>query len=114
LETDVATCVGSSGGPLVNSDGEVVGITSMKAAYGGISFAIPIDNAIPIFSQLMQHGHVTRSYLGFQMHTVYPSDRIFHFLHFLHKAPFAPTDKPFVLVTHVIKGSPADNSNVHR
>ncbi|WP_027094437.1 S1C family serine protease [Cohnella thermotolerans] len=58
---------GNSGGALVNLDGEVVGINSMKVAdmgVEGIGFAIPIDDAMPVVQQLMEHGKVLRPYLG--------------------------------------------------
>jgi serine protease Do len=58
---------GNSGGALVNLNGEVVGINSMKVAdYGveGVGFAIPIHNAMPIVEQLLDLGYVPRPYLG--------------------------------------------------
>ncbi|MBB6735419.1 S1C family serine protease [Cohnella zeiphila] len=58
---------GNSGGALVNLNGDVVGINSMKVAdtgVEGIGFAIPIDDAAPIVNQLIEHGKVLRPYLG--------------------------------------------------
>jgi len=58
---------GNSGGALVNLNGDVVGINSMKVAdmgVEGIGFAIPIDDAVPIVNQLIAHGKVLRPYLG--------------------------------------------------
>jgi Trypsin-like serine proteases, typically periplasmic, contain C-terminal PDZ domain len=58
---------GNSGGALVNLNGEVVGINSMKVAdYGveGVGFAIPIHNAMPVVEQLLDLGYVPRPYLG--------------------------------------------------
>ncbi|CAL5219537.1 g1388 [Coccomyxa viridis] len=68
IQTDAATNSGNSGGPLVNLDGEVVGISSMKAVVAdGVSFAIPIDTAKHIASQLQSHGRVVKPYIGIKM-----------------------------------------------
>lgn len=68
LQTDVAINQGNSGGPLVNLDGEVVGINTMKAqAADGISFSIPIDTAQVVIAQLMRKGKVTRPKLGLRI-----------------------------------------------
>jgi serine protease Do len=58
---------GNSGGPLIDLDGRVIGINSMKIAdFGveGIGFAIPINTAMPIVNQLLEQGYVPRPYLG--------------------------------------------------
>ncbi|ASN07140.1 S1C family serine protease [Virgibacillus necropolis] len=67
IQTDAAINPGNSGGALVNSDGEVIGINSMKIAkkeVEGIGFAIPIDTAIPIMKQLETEGEVARPFIG--------------------------------------------------
>jgi len=68
LQTDVAVNPGNSGGPLFNAKGEVVGINSQiysdSGGYEGLSFAIPINVALNVESQLLQHGSVTRGRLG--------------------------------------------------
>lgn len=68
IQTDAAINPGNSGGPLLNIDGEVVGINtaiySRSGGYMGIGFAVPIDMAIGIKDQLVADGKVTRGYLG--------------------------------------------------
>ncbi|ALX49177.1 S1C family serine protease [Lentibacillus amyloliquefaciens] len=67
LQTDAAINPGNSGGALVNSDGKVIGINSMKiaqTAVEGIGFAIPIDTAMPIIEQLEKDGAVSRPFIG--------------------------------------------------
>lgn len=70
LQTDVAINSGNSGGPLCNSNGEVIGITSSKvAATGveGIGFAIPIEDALTIAEKLEKGEEIQRPYIGINM-----------------------------------------------
>ena len=68
LQTDVAVNPGNSGGPLFNMDGEVIGINSQiysqSGGYQGLSFSIPIDVAMKVEKQLVDHGKVSRGRLG--------------------------------------------------
>ena len=68
IQTDVAINPGNSGGPLVNMRGEVIGINSQiysqNGGYMGISFAIPIADAIRVADELRAGGRVVRGYLG--------------------------------------------------
>ncbi|WP_372985823.1 DegQ family serine endoprotease [Marinobacter sp.] len=68
IQTDVAINPGNSGGPLFNMDGEVVGINSQiytrSGGFMGVSFAIPIDDAMNVFRQIRDKGMVSRGWLG--------------------------------------------------
>ncbi len=73
IQTDTAINPGNSGGPLINIQGQVIGITSSKIATNGgtsvegLGFAIPANDAINIIEQLEKNGKVTRPALGIQM-----------------------------------------------
>ncbi|MNZ65137.1 putative periplasmic serine endoprotease DegP-like precursor [compost metagenome] len=68
IQTDVAINPGNSGGPLLNLDGEVIGINSQiftrSGGFMGLSFAIPIDVAMNVADQLKKEGKVNRGWLG--------------------------------------------------
>lgn len=74
IQTDVAVNPGNSGGPLFNMKGEVVGINSQifsrTGGFMGLSFAIPIDVAMDIKTQLVENGKVTRGRIGVQIQEV--------------------------------------------
>jgi len=71
IQTDTAVNPGSSGGPLFDLEGEVIGINSQinsrTGGYMGLSFAIPIDIAMDVASQLQAQGKVTRGRIGVQI-----------------------------------------------
>lgn len=77
IQSDVAVNPGNSGGPLINLRGEVIGINnqifSQSGGYMGISFAIPIDEAMRVAEQLKTQGRVTRGRIGVAIDNV-PKD----------------------------------------
>ncbi len=81
LQTDAAINPGSSGGPLVNLDGEVIGINtaiaSQSGANSGVAFSIPINLVHRVARQLQERGSVSRGYLGLQLAQSFePSDAV--------------------------------------
>src|SRR5262249_54122889 len=71
LQTDAAINPGSSGGPLVNLEGEVIGINTAIASYNssssGVAFSIPVNLVKRVMGELLEKGSVTRGYLGMQL-----------------------------------------------
>lgn len=106
IQTDAAINPGNSGGPLLNIDGDVIGINtaivSGSGGYMGIGFAIPSNMASRIVDQLIKKGTVTRGFLGV---TLQPVDDDLAGYYKLTKIEGA-------LVTNVIKDSPADKAGL--
>ncbi len=105
IQTDASINLGNSGGPLINMRGEVVGINTAIIAGGqGIGFAIPINMAKEILSQLKEKGEVTRGWLGVMIQKVTPElAKQFD----LEKAAGA-------LVSQVMDDSPAEKAGIER
>lgn len=106
IQTDVAINPGNSGGPLINLKGEVVGINSQiysrSGGYMGISFAIPIDDAIRVAEQIKTFGHVTRGRMGIYLADVNED---------VAQALKLPT-KTGTLVSRIEKGGPAEKAGL--
>lgn len=106
IQTDVAINPGHSGGPLLNLEGEVIGINSQiftnSGGSIGLSFAIPVDVAKNVIGQLRDHGSVQRGWLGVGYEDVSQS---------LAEA-FNLATPHGALINRVIEGSPAQNAGL--
>ncbi|HEY5621307.1 MAG TPA: Do family serine endopeptidase, partial [Pontiella sp.] len=106
IQTDAAINPGNSGGPLLNIDGEVVGINtaiySQTGGYMGIGFAIPINLAVHIKDQLIKHGRVSRSVLGIIIQEVNEE---------LAKS-FGMDNAGGILISQVMEGSAAEEAGL--
>ncbi|MBS1118968.1 MAG: peptidase [Deltaproteobacteria bacterium] len=108
IQTDAAINPGNSGGALVNMAGQLVGlntaIISQSGGYQGIGFAIPSQMAVQIKDALLQHGKVTRGYLGVAVQDL--TDDLARSLEL--------TPRSGVLISDVTPGSPAARAGIQR
>jgi serine protease Do len=103
LQTDASINPGNSGGPLINIDGDVIGINAMIIQPGtGIGFAIPINMAKQILNDLINQGKVIRPWLGISVQDLTP-DMMEH---------FKVTEKEGVLVGQVYPGTGAEKAGL--
>jgi putative serine protease PepD len=106
IQTDAAINPGNSGGPLIDGDGQVVGINSQIESQSGgnvgIGFAVPIKTAADVVSQLENGGEVQRAYLGLSGGDITPS---------IAQALNLPVQQG-VLVEQVLNGGPADDAGI--
>ncbi|MEN8691839.1 MAG: Do family serine endopeptidase, partial [Desulfobacterales bacterium] len=103
IQTDASINPGNSGGPLLNLNGEVVGINTAIIAHGqGIGFAIPVDMAAKIVAQLKENGEVTRGWLGVNIQDL-KGDLAEY---------YGSKQSEGVLVTDVVPGNPADKAGI--
>ena len=111
LQTDAAINPGNSGGALVNIEGQLIGINSMKIAESsveGIGLAIPINSAIPIIEDLEKYGEVQRPYIGVELQSV--SDIPGYYQQEALKLPSDVTTG--VAIKAVTSGSPAEKAGL--
>jgi serine protease DegS len=106
IQTDAAINPGNSGGALINASGELVGINS--AIYSrsggsmGIGFAIPINLAKDVMTQIIEQGHVVRGWLGIEAQDLTPALA----------ESFGMPDTTGVLISGVLRNGPADNAGL--
>lgn len=108
FQIDAAINPGNSGGPLINMAGELIGINSMKISdteVEGFGFAIPVNEVIPIVSQLEQNGKVVRPNLG--INAIDLSQ-----LSVFQRMREGIEDEEGIMVTRVIRGGPAQKSGM--
>lgn len=104
IQTDAAINPGNSGGPLLNIKGEVIGLnTAIRGDAQNVGFAIPIDVAKEVATQLLQHGKIARAYLGIYMQDLDPA---------LSKSLGIDEKTKGVLIARVSSGSPADKAGL--
>ena len=103
IQTDASINPGNSGGPLINMQGEVVGINTAIVASGqGIGFAIPVNMAKDIVAQLKSSGEVTRGWLGVGIQDL--STEL--------KQYYGVESNGGVLITQVFEGDPAEKAGI--
>lgn len=109
LQTDAAINSGNSGGPLCNSNGEVIGITNMKLVTSGVEgmgFAIPIEEASTFADKIINGESIARPYLGVAMYDVSNS----YYAYAFKNSSTNLTDG--VGISEVVKDSPAEKAGL--
>jgi serine protease Do len=108
IQTDASINPGNSGGPLINAEGEVVGVNSaifsQSGGNVGIGFAIPIDLAKKVVDQLRKNGRVIRGWLGVRAHEVTPT--------LASSLGLTRNPNDMALVTEVAEKSPAAEAGI--
>ncbi len=109
IQTDAAINPGNSGGPLLNAQGEVIGInTAIRADAQGLGFAIPIETVRRIADQLFAKGKADHPYLGIQMITLDYNTR--EKINQDREFDFNVTQNKGVLIVRVVSNSPAERA----
>jgi len=106
LQSDAAMNPGNSGGPMINTDGEAIGInTAIIPSAQGLSFSIGIDSAKEIARYLIIDGKVTKAFLGLMTHEIEIHPRIKNF--------YRLSSKKGLMITGLENSSPASRANLH-
>ena len=113
LTTDAVINSGNSGGPLCNSNGQVIGITNMKLVSTGIegmSFAIPIDDAISYANKLIKGEDTSRPSLGVYTAELYQAELAYYYYGI--KVP--SNVESGVIITKIVENSPAEKAGLKK
>ena len=105
IQSDAALNPGNSGGPMINTDGEVIGVnTAIIQGAQGLSFSVDVNTAKEIASQLIRDGRVFKAYLGIMLQEVSLNPKIKHHYNL--------TNSRGVFVTKILNNSPASRSQL--
>lgn len=109
IQTDAAINPGNSGGALVDLDGKLIGIntsiTTSSRGYQGIGFAIPVNLAVSVMEDLLEHGYVRRGWIGVSIQELTPG---------LAEHFSLDEDTFGVLISQILSNSPAREYGFHR
>lgn len=105
MQTDAAINPGNSGGPLIDLDGSVVGINTAIVPYAqGIGFAVPVNMAKQIMSDLIEHGSVRRGWIGVSLQTLTP----------VFAETYGVPTSEGAIVADIVAGSPSERAGFRR
>lgn len=105
IQSDAALNPGNSGGPMINTDGEVVGVnTAVIQGAQGLSFSVNINTAKEIARQLIQYGKVFKAYLGLQLQDVPLNEKVRQY--------YQLPNRKGVFITRIEPNSPASRSQL--
>ena len=105
IQSDAALNPGNSGGPMITTDGEVIGVnTAVLQGAQGLSFSVDINTAKEIARQLIRDGKVFKAYLGLQLQDVPVNEKI--------RQHYSLPNKKGIFITRIEEGSPASRSQL--
>lgn len=105
IQSDAALNPGNSGGPMINTDGEVIGVnTAVIQGAQGLSFSVDINTAKEIARQLIKDGKVFKAYLGLQLQDVQVNEKI--------RQHYKIPNRKGIFITHIEVNSPASRSQL--
>ena len=105
IQSDAALNPGNSGGPMINTDGEVIGVnTAVIQGAQGLSFSVDINTAKEIARQLIKDGRVFKAYLGLQLQDVQINEKV--------RQHYKLPNRRGIFITHIEPNSPASRSQL--